>query len=166
MKHVLGATAAAAMVASALIRRIAPSRSYDRVVLAVCIGLQVALLVSLYSPVPDEVKTSLAQLSHFGFVTSMVYGAIAGSRPTLILTLFLLGLTLISRLVTNGCMYSVAEDPSSDTVKERPTWKSDWQLTGVLALAMLRFFVNWFPTPSVQGALALAATIGAALSWT
>ena len=165
MKHVLGAIAAAAMAASAMICRITPSTSYDRVVLTVCIGLQVALLVSLYSPFDHETKTTLAQLSHFGFVTSMVYGALAGSRPTLLLTMSLLAITLVSRLITKGCIYSVAEDPTSVNVKERPSWKSDWQLAGVLSLALLRFFVKWFPESMTQCALALVSTVGAAISW-
>ena len=165
MKHVLGSIAAVAMAASTLILRITPSNSYDRVVLTVCIGLQVALLVSLYSPLAHDTKTTLAQLSHFGFVTSMVYGALAGSRPTLLLTLFLLAMTLISRWIAKGCIYSVVEDPASDKVKERPSWKSDWQLTGVLALALLRFFAKWFPTSATQGAFALVSTVGAAISW-
>lgn len=165
MKHVLGVIAAVSMVASVMILRITPSTSYDRIVLTVCIGLQVALLASLYSPFDYEVKTTLAQLSHFGFVTSMVYGALAGSRPTLLLTVMLLAITLVSRLITKGCIYSVAEDPTSDNVKERPSWKSDWQLVGVLALALLRVFVKWFPSSMTQGALALVSTVGAAISW-
>ena len=60
MKHVLGAIAAVAMVASVLIMRIMPSTSYDRVVLTVCIGMQVALLASLYSPFDLEAKTTMA----------------------------------------------------------------------------------------------------------
>lgn len=165
MKHVLGASAALAMVASALILRITPKTSYDLIVLTVCIGLQAALLVSVYTPLSDAAKTSLACLSHFGFVTSMVYGAIAGSRPTLLLTVTLLPLTLVSRLLTHGCIYSVAEEPESDVVKERHSWKCDWQLTGVLLIALLRLRAKWFPSSNTQSALALVSTVGAAISW-
>ena len=166
MKHALGAAAVGAMLASLKIGTLLEEGSYDRVVLLVCVGLQLALLASLYLPLlPDSARSGLASFSHFGFVTGVVYGAVASSRPTLILTIVLLLTTILSRLVVRGCMYSIAEHPGARRVEERASWSSDWQLLGVLLLGVMRLCSRWTPRPSVQALLAFVCSVGAAYSW-
>ena len=162
MRRVLATLTACGMLSTAHVLRLTPSSSYDRVVLVLGLLLQFSLLASLCTPIGDVVKSHVASFSHFGFVASLVYGAVAASRPTLLLVGVLLCVTLVSRILLKGCMYSIAEDPSRTTVCERPSWDSDWQLLGVFALSMIRLSLRWTPTRNVQAVFALLSSAGAA----
>lgn len=166
MKHLLGCAAAGALVASVAALRNCDADSYDATLLLVGVWLQCALLVSLYAPCPDALRSALASLAHFGFVVSLVYSVVAGGRPTLLLATWLLLLTLLSRLVVRGCLYSLAEDPHSTAVQPRASWSSDWQLLGIFLVGVCRLLcVRFTPGRGVQALVAFAASVGAACVW-
>ena len=165
MKHALGIATVVAMVACISLFRVLPRTSFDRTLLLVGTWFQAALLVSLYAPISVALKEHLASLSHLGFVTSLVYGTIAGNRPTLMLCMTMLCLTMVTRIVTQGCLFSLAEDPSSKEVKKRASWNSDWQLMCVVCIGLLRLIIRWEFKPTAQAACAFASCLGAAYSW-
>ena len=165
MRSTLNVITSVTLLASLLVLQCTPRDSYDPVLLVNSVTAQTLLMASLNAPMADRTRAMWALFAHFGFITTVAYGAVAGSRPLLSFSIAMLVFTLISRAVLDGCIFSFAENPQSQRIVHRVSSTTDWLLTGLLCIGVARFCVARYPEPSTQQIIALLTTVGVAVGW-